>query len=144
MQADGTLDRAALREVVFANDSQRKWLQGLLHPLISNYLRHHIQEATSAYVILVNPLLLESGQQAWCDRTLVIDVSETLQLSRTMARDNNSQTQVENIMRAQMARKERLEAADDIIVNDGTLAQLRDAVDQQHNFYMNLCQTHPA
>ncbi len=144
LQADGTLDRAALRQIVFANDAERKWLQALLHPLISAYLRQHIQAATSAYVILVNPLLLESGQQVWCDRILVIDVPEKLQLSRTMARDNNSQAQVENIMRAQMARDERLKAADDVIVNDGTVEKLHSAVDQKHNFYLELCQTHPA
>ena len=142
--ADGSLDRSALRHVVFANDNERHWLQSLLHPLISNYLRDQISTATSPYVILVNPLLYESRQHTWCQRVLVIDVAEQLQISRTIARDNNTPQQVENIMRVQASRTQRLEAADDVIANDQDLAHLYAQVDIQHTRYLEICQTQPA
>jgi dephospho-CoA kinase len=144
VKADGSLDRTALRHLVFADDSKRRWLQGLLHPLISDYLREHIQAATSAYVILVNPLLFESRQNSWCNRVLVIDVPEALQITRTMSRDNNTREQVENIMRAQADRQQRLQAADDVIINDQDKSHLHAQVDQQHQRYLKLCQKHPA
>lgn len=142
--SDGGLDRTALRHLVFANDDERHWLQSLLHPLISNYLRDQISSATSAYVILANPLLIESRQHTWCQRVLVIDVPEHLQLTRTIARDSNTQQQVENIMRAQASRTQRLESADDVITNDQDLAHLYAQVDIQHQHYLEICQTQPA
>jgi len=142
--ADGSLNRTKLRHLVFADPDERRWLQHLQHPLISQYLRERINAATSPYVILVNPLLIESRQDSWCDRVLVIDVPEDLQISRTMARDDNSQEQVENIMRAQADRTQRLQAADDVIVNDQDLDHLHDQVEQQHKLYLKLCQTQPA
>lgn len=141
---DGSLDRTALRHRVFAEPSERKWLQGLLHPLISEYLRDAIAQSQSAYTLLVNPLLLESGQDAWCARVLVIDAPEAAQLERTMQRDNNTREQVENIMRAQAERSARLARADDVISNDADMATLAQRVDAQHEEYLKLCQTVPA
>ena len=137
---DKHLNRSALRHVVFADTNKRQWLQQLLHPLITNYLKTHIAQASSAYVVLVNPLLIETRQNHWCDRVLVIDVPEALQLARTTTRDNNTPEQVQNIMRAQLDRKSRLEAADDIIVNDQSRSQLAQDVDHLHNIYEQLCQ----
>ena len=137
---DKHLNRSALRHVVFADTNKRQWLQQLLHPLITNYLKTHIAQASSAYVVLVNPLLIETRQNHWCDRVLVIDVPEALQLARTTARDNNTPEQVQNIMRAQLDRKSRLEAADDIIVNDQSRSQLAQDVDHLHIIYEQLCQ----
>ena len=141
---DSSLDRAALREIVFADPEQRRWLQGLLHPLISAWLKHRIAEATSPYVLLVNPLLFESGQQGWCNRVLLIDAPEEAQLTRTMARDANTREQVENIMRAQASREQRRALADDIINNDKDLATLHERIDRQHEEYLKLCQSQPA
>ena len=141
--ADGNLDRTQLRHIVFADETKRRWLQSLLHPLISNYLREHIEQATSEYVILVNPLLIESRQTAWCNRVLVIDAPESQQVTRTMARDNNTAAQVENIMQAQLARDARLQAADDVITNDKDLTHLHAQVDELHLRYKKLCQTQP-
>ena len=136
--SDGTLDRTALRHIVFADPEERHWLQGLLHPRINSWLRAGLDNATSAYAILVNPLLFETKQNTWCQRNLVIDVPEELQISRTMARDNNTQEQVENILKAQANRQARLNLADDVICNDGTLEALYNAVDQQHEMYLSL------
>ena len=142
--AEGALDRRVLRHIVFADEQKRQWLQGLLHPLITDYLLEHIRSATSAYCVLVNPLLFETKQHGWCDRVLVIDVPEALQIERTMARDSNTREQVENIMRAQADRASRLELADDVIVNDADLETLHARVDTLHDTYLRLCQTETA
>ena len=132
LQADGSLDRAELRKIVFANVEERKWLQGLLHPLISQYLQVQIAESSSPYCLLVNPLLLESGQGSWCDEVVVVDVSEEVQISRTMARDDNSRSQVEAIVAAQLKREDRLAQASRTLINDGDLAHLYRQVDALH------------
>ena len=144
LQQDGALDRAALRHLVFADEAERRWLQSLLHPLITEYLKAQIEQATSPYVMLVNPLLFETRQHSWCQRVVVVDVPETVQIERTMARDNNTREQVENIMRAQTSRQQRLDAADDVIHNDQDLAHLHRQVDQLHNNYLKQCQSQPA
>ena len=141
---EGSLNRAKLRHLVFADPSERSWLQNLLHPLISNWLRQRIDQAESPYVVLVNPLLIESGQHTWCDRILVIDVPEELQVSRTMARDDNTEQQVKNIIKAQAERSQRLRMADDVIVNDQDLPHLQAKVESLHRKYFELCQTQPA
>ena len=141
IDADGRLDRAALRHRVFAEPSERRWLQNLLHPLISAYLREAIEAAASPYVILVNPLLFESQQHHWCQRVLLIDAPEDAQLTRTMARDQNTREQVENIMRAQASRAERQALADDVIVNDTDLENLYAQVDERHAFYLTFPET---
>lgn len=129
---NGTLDRAKLRSIVFAKVEERKWLQALLHPLISQYLQDQIAESASPYCLLVNPLLLESGQARWCDEIVVVDVSEEVQISRTMARDDNSRRQVEAIVAAQLKRSDRLAQASRTLTNDGDLDYLYRQVDSLH------------
>ena len=138
LQSDGTLDRTQLRHKVFADPNERKWLQSLLHPLINQYIKDQIAASNSAYTILVNPLLIESGQHVWCDRLLVVDVPTEVQIERTMARDNNTREQVENILNAQADRSTRLELADDVITNDQDLSHLQREVDKLHNLYLTL------
>ena len=86
---DGQLDRAALRQRVFADDSQRKALEAITHPRIRDELARQMSEAASPYVVLSSPLLLESGQSEMVDVSVVVDVPEALQIERTMARDQN-------------------------------------------------------
>lgn len=136
--ADGTLDRAALRQRVFADPGERRWLEALLHPLIAEEIRRGIAAADSDYVVLVSPLLFESGQVAMVDRALVVDVPEALQVSRTAARDGNSEEQVRAIMAAQADRATRLARADDVIVNDGSLEDLDAQVEALHRRYLDL------
>lgn len=135
---DGTLNRSKLRHTVFASKPERKWLQGLLHPLTNNYIRLRLDNASSRYAILANPLLIESRQTTWCNRVLVIDVPRELQIERTMARDDNTREQVERILDAQVSRSIRLAAADDIICNDQDLSYLHCAIDELHAAYLNL------
>ena len=139
----GQLDRAALRKKVFSDVAERKWLQQLLHPLINNYLVEQVHAAQSDSCLLVNPLLIESGQQQWCDIVVVVDVPVATQLSRTMARDDNTREQVQAIIDAQTSRDKRLNAADYVVTNDQDLGFLHDQIATLHNDLLLRCQKHP-
>ena len=140
--ADGTLNRAALRKKIFADSQHKQWLESLLHPLIAAQIQKGIESAQSPYVIFVSPLLVESSQKNLCDRLLVVDVPEQLQLARTMQRDNNEEEQVKRIIASQASRQQRLAIADDIIENSAGLAELHHQVDNLHQHYLQLAETH--
>ena len=123
---DGRLDRAALRELVFADTDKRKALEAITHPRIRKELIRQLAAADSPYAVLSSPLLLESGQSDLVDVSVVVDVPEAIQIARTMERDGNDQTLVEGIMAAQLARETRKSRADIVIDNSGTLADLHD------------------
>lgn len=135
---DGQLNRALLRKIVFETPAQREWLEQLTHPLIRNEIIHGLQSATSQYVILSSPLLIESGQYHLVKRTLVIDVPVELQLKRTCLRDCNEATQVQAIIDTQIPRAKRLVQADDIIVNDQDLTHLHEQVEKLHHEYLEM------
>jgi len=138
---DGSLNRRALREIVFARPDERKWLERLTHPLIAQEILQQIQSSTSPYTILASPLLLESGQSRMAQRVLVIDVPEDVQIARTTSRDNTDVAGVKAIIAAQMKREDRVAKADDVIVNDQSLQALHDAVDRLHQHYLELART---
>ena len=138
LQADGTLNRSALRELIFKDPQQRVWLEGLLHPLIREEIRQYLARAESAYAILVSPLLLETSQHQMVQRVLVIDVPESVQIERTVMRDKTNEEQVRAILKAQASREERLSRADDVIVNDRDPAWLKSEVERLHHFYLTL------
>ena len=129
---DGTLNRAALRKVVFDNPEERKVLEGITHPLIREEIARQLSEAGSPYVVLASPLLLESGQSSFADYVVVVDVPESVQLSRTMTRDDNSEQLVKSIMAVQLDRETRLARSDTSISNEGTLEELHTRVDALH------------
>ena len=130
---DGGLDRAALRKIVFDNPDERKVLEGITHPRIRDEIARQLSEASSPYVVLSSPLLLESGQNTFADYVVVVDVPEEVQLRRTMARDDNSEALVKQIMAAQLDRKTRLSRADTSVTNDGSLKALYERVEKLHN-----------
>ena len=138
IRADGTLDRAALREQVFNSDLERRWLEQLLHPRIRDWIAAELASATSPYAILESPLLFESNQHTMIARALLVDVPEALQLQRAAARDGNSKAQIEAIMAAQMPRSERQKRADDCIDNSGSLEDLEKPVLRLHTTYLEL------
>ncbi|UPQ84908.1 dephospho-CoA kinase [Pseudomonas knackmussii] len=138
LAADGSLNRSVLRELVFHDPEQRKWLEELLHPMIRQEIAQHLARATSPYAIMVSPLLVESGQYRQVDRVLVVDVPEALQLERAARRDRCSEAQIQAILSAQISRDERLRHADDVLVNDRDLAWLMCEVERLHNFYLTL------
>lgn len=141
--SDGGLDRAALRKIVFAQPEERTWLEQLTHPLINAYIKNELASAESAYAMLAHPLLVETKQYHICHRVLVVDVPESLQVERTMARDGNDRKQVEAIIAAQATRAQRLEVADDVLVNDKDLAHVDAEVAKYHELYTRLAAQAP-
>lgn len=139
LQQDGTLDRAALRDIVFATPAEREWLESVTHPRVRNRLLSHLerlqrsssaQDTEAPYVLLVSPLLFESGQDALVERCLVVDLPETLQRQRTLARDNVGHEQIEAILAAQLSREKRLSQGCDVIDNSGDQAFMREQVSE--------------
>ncbi len=140
--SDGTLDRTALRRVVFDDAEARTWLERLLHPRIGEYMRTETLRATSPYVVVVSPLLVENRRPRRAPgRILVVDAPEAAQLERTMRRDGDDESRVRAIMATQASRAERLARADDVIVNDGDLAELDRAVLELHGRYLALAES---
>ena len=138
LAADGSLDRAVLRELIFRAPEQRKWLEELLHPLIRQEVAEHLARAASPYAVMVSPLLVESGQHRQVDRVLVVDVPEALQLERAVRRDQASEEQIRAILKVQASREDRLRHADDVLVNDRDLEWLKAEVERLHKFYLTL------
>lgn len=141
IQADGQLDRAALRQTIFADPNAKTWLETLLHPLIAKYTIEQLGAAQSTYALYVSPLLVESQQQTLCHRLVVVDVPESLQLKRTMTRDNNEQDQVERIMASQASRENRLAAATDVIDNTTGFDDLDLQINRLHQQFLALTGT---
>lgn len=138
--ADGSLDRAALRTIVFADPAARTDLEQLTHPAIRALLEERSAALRGAYQILVIPLLVETAGRTPVDRVLVVDSSEDVQIRRLQARDGSTLEQARQILAAQASRDARLAAADDVIVNDGDLAVVRDQVAELHAKYTELAQ----
>ena len=136
----GHLDRAKLRQIVFAHPEKRRKLEQLLHPLVLEEMRRQLQSIDAPYCLLVIPLLIEARLQHWVDRILVIDVPEELQIKRVMARSNLSRSDVNAILNAQCSRAQRLEHADDIIDNSCKIMTLEPTIKNMHEFYLKLSQ----
>ncbi|MGY3944592.1 dephospho-CoA kinase [Aeromonas tecta] len=117
LNAQGELDRRALRERIFNHPEDKLWLNALLHPVIRSEMLHQCAAASSPYCLLVVPLLVENKLTGLADRVLVIDVDEATQIERTCRRDGVSRAQAEAILAAQASRAERLAAADDVLDN---------------------------
>ncbi len=137
---DGSLDRARMRALVFSDETARKRLEAITHPLIRAETERERQQASGPYVIIVVPLLIESGNwKARVDRVLTVDCSVETQIARVMRRNAFTREQVLAIIARQATREARLAAADDVIVNDGRpLEELALDVDQLHRTYVSL------
>ncbi|EPB5913782.1 dephospho-CoA kinase [Citrobacter amalonaticus] len=136
--ADGTLHRRLLRERIFADPQEKAWLGALLHPLIQQETQRQLQQATSAYVLWVVPLLVENGLYRQANRVLVVDVTPETQLTRTMQRDDVTRAHVEQILAAQATREARLAVADDVIDNNGAPDSIMSDVARLHARYLQL------
>jgi dephospho-CoA kinase len=136
LDADGRLDRAGLRSVVFADTAARRDLEAILHPRVRVVLRERAQAAIAPYVVLAIPLLVESGHYNWIDRVLLVDVPEAVQLARLMQRDGGTRESARALMLAQASREARLALATDVVINDGPLATLDRAVGRLHQRYL--------
>lgn len=139
LQADGTLDRRRLREVVFAEPAERRRLEAILHPLIQAEIRARLQQVRGPYCIVAVPLLIESAAlRALVHRVLVIDVPVEVQLARLMQRDGMSAEQCQAMLAAQASRARRLEAADDVVDNATDIVALTHQLESVHTRYLEL------
>ena len=137
MQADGTLDRAALRRRIFSDAAARRQLEAILHPRIRQQVEQRLAELTAPYALIVVPLLVETGGYAdMLDRVLVVDCPEEVQIARVMARSGLARDEVKAILAVQAGRAERLAAADDVIVNTAAPEALRSQVAALHRRYL--------
>ena len=142
LDADGQLDRSALRNLIFKDSSLRQALDAILHPLIRVEMEREAVQSEGVYVVMAIPLLVEGGSaRKRVDRVLVVDADETLQIRRLQARDGSSVEQARAILASQASRAARLAAADDVLLNTGTVAELRQGVDRLHEQYLQLAQT---
>jgi dephospho-CoA kinase len=140
--ADRALDRRALRNLIFADPASRKALDVILHPLIRAEMESRASAAQGPYLIMAIPLLTEGGgARDRIDRILVVDVDEAAQLQRVQARDGSTALQARAILASQASRAERLALADDVLLNSGSVADLRQAVDRLHERYLELAKS---
>ncbi len=135
---DGALDRPRLRRIVFADPRARRRLESILHPMIESAMLERLQGLTTEYAILVVPLLFETGQERHADRVLVVDVPESIQIARVMARSGLSAEEVQQIMAAQIPRPERIARAHDLIDNSGDSQDLDPQIQRLHAQYQKL------
>jgi dephospho-CoA kinase len=129
LDSEGRLDRAAMRKRVFDNLLARTTLEGILHPRIRAWLHEAVDADTGPYCILSIPLLVENrANYDWVDRVLVVDVPEVVQIERLTRRDGVDEELARKMISAQASRERRLGIADDVIVNEGSEAELADKV----------------
>jgi dephospho-CoA kinase len=142
LDSAGRLNRPALRALIFNDSSSRQALDAILHPFIRADMERAATQAKGPYLVMAIPLLVEGGTaRQRVDRVLVVDVDETLQIQRLCARDGSSVEQARAILASQASRAARLDVADDVLFNTGTVAELRQAVDRLHEKYLQLAQT---
>ena len=143
LTVDGTLDRARLAKIVFDSPELRKKLESIIHPRVREQIR--VQKEAhddEPYILVVIPLLLESGQRDLVDRVLVADAAESTRINRVKARDGRSEQQIRSIMQNQADDAQRSAAADDSIDNNGSLDELRQQVDALHRTYSRMARQH--
>jgi dephospho-CoA kinase len=138
LDADGTLNRAELRQLVFSDTSARRRLELILHPMIRSRMRAALAADSGPYTLLAIPLLLESGQTDLARRILVVDAPEALRIERVQRRSGLAPAEVRRIIASQATRGERLAIADDVIDNSGSLAELEPQVRALHQRYLDL------
>jgi dephospho-CoA kinase len=142
LSADGHLDRAQLRRIVFADAARRAELESITHPAIRTRMREHVAAVDGPYCLLGIPLLAEGARNELIDRVLVVDCPERLQIERVRARDHLTDADVAAIMRTQASREARLRIADDVVLNESNTAALAGRVDELHDMYLRLAARH--
>ena len=135
---NGELDRSSLRQRIFTDPGARRDLEAILHPLIRARMEQCAMTAAGPYIVLAIPLLIEGGSLDRVDRILVVDVDEAVQLKRLMSRDGGTLDQARAILASQASRSARLAAADDVLLNSGSVTDLRLAVDRLHADYLRM------
>ncbi len=140
--ADGGLDRARLRALVFSDSGGRKKLEAILHPRIRTAAWERATQTPGSYLVMVIPLLVETGFTGGIDRVLVIDAPRELQLKRLRERDGATFRQAQAIVAAQATRRQRRAAADDLLLNDGAIEQLLQGIERLHRSYLRKAESY--
>lgn len=137
---DGELDRARLRQLVFDDRAKRALLESILHPRIRAEIDRQVSaaEGKAPYCVLSIPLLIEGNRQDQVDRVLVVDAPDEQRIEWIRARSGLSESEIRDVFRAQASREERLAAADDVIINEGTIEELERQVVALHQAYLKL------
>jgi len=138
LDAAGRLDRAKMRARVFADPTERRRLENILHPAIRAETQRRLEHTAAPYAIVAVPLLVETGFDDLVDRVLVVDCTEALQIHRTAARSGLAAAEIQRVMAAQASREQRLARADDVIENNAGLAELEQQVARLHAQYLAL------
>lgn len=136
--ASGCLDRQILRDRIFHDPGAKAWLEALLHPAIREEIQCRIRDSDAVYVVVVVPLLVESGSYDFLDRVVVVDAAEAVQIERIQLRDGSTPQLIEKMLAAQTTRQKRLAKADDVIDNNGSMASLENQVRKLHEHYLQL------
>jgi dephospho-CoA kinase len=138
VNADGSLNRDFIRELVFTDPEQKKKLEAIIHPLVYQTIQADLATLNAPYCILSIPLLFEVNRADFVDRVLVIDCPVATQIERVQKRDNLSPERVQSIIDSQVSRAFRLAHAEDIIDNTQSNAELAQQVEKLHNLYLSL------
>lgn len=134
----GDLNRAALRELIFADEDKKRWLNQLMHPAIRTLMLKQLTAAKSPYCLLIAPLLFENGLERYTQLNLVVDVPEQTQIERTTGRDNVSAEQVHSIINSQISRQQRLAKADEIVDNSRPWPEVAAQIKPLHEKFLEL------
>jgi dephospho-CoA kinase len=141
ISGDGSLNRAALRKIVFDDEASRIDLENILHPRIREVVMRSSALVDGPYQIIVVPLLIESPLRDFVDRIVVVDCDAEIQLKRLLSRDSETPEQAKRIIAAQSSRQSRIDIADDIITNDGRIDDTRKQVEALHRYYLKLAES---
>ena len=141
LQADGSLDRHAMRERIFADAEARRALEAIVHPRVRAALKAGAEAVAEGIVVLAIPLLVESGHYDWVDRTVMVDARTAIQEARLMQRDRVDAGLARKMIAAQAPRSRRLAIADEVIRNDDSLDALRNRVDAAWSNWRSLTRT---
>jgi len=140
IDTEGRLDRAAMRKIIFADETARLDLEAILHPRIGAEVRRQAETSDGPYQLIVVPLLVGSPLREYVDRVLVVDCDEKTQIQRLLKRDSESIEQAQKILDSQASREERLAIADDVIINDQELEKIQSQVIELHRHYQRLAE----
>ena len=138
LQDDGNLNRKLMRQIIFSEKDKKITLEKIMHPKIQNEVKLKIQSASGQYQIIVVPLLLQSPILDFVDRVLIIDCNEKIQINRLMNRDNISEELAKKMIENQSKREERLAIADDVILNEGRIEEIKHEVKKLNDFYIKI------
>ena len=132
LDKNNNIDRDLLRSEIFVNEKKKNILESIIHPIVREEITKFINQSDSIYKLIMVPLIYETNSQDFYDKIIVVDCNEENQILRASERDNKSKENIINIINNQASRENRNSIADEIILNDSTLDNLRNQVIRVH------------